>query len=337
MANELRWNPILGEWIIVASKRETRPWRPKTCPFCPGSEETGYGWKIKVLPNRFPALRTDAQTSIESHGIYVVKPAYGYCEVIVETPMHEGDLCDIEINNLKEFIDVLAERFVKLGSDPKIKYVFEFRNKGAAIGVSLHHPHSQIYALPFIPPRIKRELKNAKKFWSKRGICLFCHIIKLEKDFGKRIIYENDHFIQFLPFFAMWPYETHIYPKRHVQSLNMLSDEERYALADVLKVATKTYNTLFDMSLPYIMAIHQKPTDGKDYSFYHMHIEFYPPNRDKEKVKYAAGIEWGAGTFTYDALPEERARQLQRACVKAIRELASKSYKPFGVCKEYTQ
>jgi len=331
MTNELRWNPILGEWIIVAAKREKRPWRPNYCPFCPGSEETGEGWRVLVLPNRYPALGVDAEVATSSKDIYCVKPGYGYCEVVIETPMHEGDLCDLSLEHLKEVIDAFSQRYVELGRDPKIKYVFEFRNKGAAIGVSLHHPHSQIYALPFIPPRVKRELDNSRKFYKKNGRCLFCRILELEYESKSRILYENADFTVFLPFFAMWPYEVHVYPRRHVQNLPMLTEEERYSLADALKVITKAYNMLFDMNLPYIMAVHQSPTDGGEYKYYHLHIEFYPPNRDANKLKYAAGIEWGAGVFTYDGLPEERAMQLKKAVNKALNDLEKKEgYKALG-------
>ncbi|RLE92859.1 MAG: galactose-1-phosphate uridylyltransferase [Thermoprotei archaeon] len=330
MSNELRWNPVLGAWIIVAAKRQKRPWRPKDyCPFCPGAEETGYGWEVLALPNKFPALRPDAKPSLKSEDIYKVRPGYGYCEVIVETPKHEGDLCDLTLENLKKVIDLYAERYEKLGSDPKIKYVFEFRNKGALIGVSLTHPHSQLYALPFIPPRIRRELVQAKKFYKRRKKCLFCHIIDLEKKAEVRLLYENEDFILFMPFFAMWPYETHIYSKRHLQNILQLTEKERYSLADVLKVCTKMYNSLFGFDLPYIMAIHQSPTDGKEYPYYHFHIEFYPLHRDAKKIKYAAGIEWGTWTFTYDGLPEERAQQLRQALHKALEEL-SREYKPLG-------
>jgi len=330
MSNELRWNPVLGEWIIVASKREKRPWRPEKCPFCPGSDETVYGWDVQVLPNRFPALKKNPKTRVKGSDIYKVRPGYGYCEIVVETPVHTGDLCDIPIDNLKKVIDVFSDRYIVLGLDERIKYVYEFRNKGKVIGVSLHHPHSQIYALPFIPPKIKRELREAKRFWKNRGKCLFCHIVSIEKRERIRIVYENKHFILFIPFFAMWPYEMHIYSKKHVQSIDMFNGEERYYLADILKIATKTYNLLFDFSLPYIMAIHQKPTDGKKYEYYHFHIEFYPPHRDKDKLKYPAGIERGTGTFTYDGLPEERAKYLKEACRRALKFFDKNGYKYMG-------
>ncbi|RLE76531.1 MAG: galactose-1-phosphate uridylyltransferase [Thermoprotei archaeon] len=320
--NELRWNPLLREWIIVSSGRERRPWRPKGyCPFCPGAEETGYGWDVLVLDNKFPALVREPRTSRRSRGVYRVRGAYGYCKVLVETPQHEGDLCDLSLSQLVKVIDKFAEVYEELGRDPGVRCVMEFRNKGEAIGVSLTHPHSQIYALPFIPTRVRRELRSARSFARRRGECLFCHILKLELKEGVRVVYENEGFVAFVPFFAMWPLEVHVYPRRHVQSLPQLTGGERLDLAKCLKVVTYAYNRVFDQDMPYMMVLHQAPTDGRDYSYYHMHLEFYPILRDRGKLKYAAGIEWGAGTFTYDGLPEANAARLREALAGKLAEL----------------
>ncbi len=279
-------------------------------------------WDVIVLPNKFPALTINApQPTHGATGLFKARRAVGVCEVVVETPSHEGDLCDLPLNHMKKVIDVFTEEYQRLGSLEFVKYVAEFRNKGKEIGVSLTHPHSQIYALPFIPPRIRCELKSFRNYMRKRGRCLLCDIIDLEYREKVRLIYENKHFVILLPYFAMWPYEVHIYPKRHVQALPDLNDEERLHLADALRVVTAMYNTLFDRDLPYMMVIHQKPTDGKDYSYYHMHIEFYQPYRDRDKLKYAAGIEWGYWTFTYDGVPEQKARELREACCRALERL----------------
>jgi len=319
LIHELRWNRVLGSWVIVSNIRKIRPWRPSDhCPFCPGAPEIDgkTGWKVLVIKNRFPALVPNPHTS-DVKGLK--EEGYGYTEVVIETPVHEGDLCDIPLNHLKEVIDVFAQRTVELSKDKRIKYVAVFRNKGAAIGVSITHPHSQIYALSFIPPRISIELRNAEKFWRSEEKCLFCDIIEEEKN-SSRIIYLNDSFIVFMPFGVQWPFETHIYPLRHVQKLPDLSDKERLDLADALRVITKAYNLLFEIDFPYIMAVHQAPSRGS-YPFYHLHIEFYTLLRDKNKLKYAAGIEWGFFSFTYDGLPEENAKLLRTAASKALKVL----------------
>ncbi len=327
--NELRWNPLLEAWIIVSSRRRGRPWRSGQCPFCPGAPETGYGWDVLTLDNRFPALRADARTSRESKDLYEVRAGYGYCKVVVETPQHEGDLSDIPFENLVKYVRELSQVTRELCSDPEIQYVMPFRNKGEVIGVSLTHPHSQVYALPFIPPRVQRELKSMERYWRERKSCLLCRILELEEEEGVRLLYANDGFTAFLPFFAMWPYEVHIYANRHVGSLTELSELEVVSLADVLKVATAMYNSLFDFSLPYMLIFHQKPCKLNT-EYYHLHLEFYPLHRERDKLKYAAGIEWGAWTFTYDSLPEEKAAELREALKKGLVELRSKGYEARG-------
>jgi UDPglucose--hexose-1-phosphate uridylyltransferase len=311
---ELRWNPILKEWIIVASSRKDRPIDDvgeTKCPFCSGSSEVEGKWEVLSLANKYPSLMLDPpKPSSKSRWLYKVQPAYGECEIILETKDHTGDLGDLPVQRIKKVIDLFAERFTSLGSKKGIKYVFEFRNKGKEIGVSLHHPHSQLYALPFIPPVIMTELNSGKEYMKKEGECLFCRIIKEERSDGRRVICENEHAICFVPFYAKWPYETHIYPTRHLQCLPDMTEEERFGFATVLKQIITTYNNLFDFSLPYVMAIHQRPTDNK-YRHYHMHVEFYPPHRSKDKLKFTAGIERGAGTYTMDYEPEEKALELR--------------------------
>lgn len=311
---ELRWNPVLKEWIIVASHRQDRPLDdagPVECPFCSGSSEVAGDWEVLILPNKFPSLTMNPpEPSSKSHWQYGVAPAYGSCEVILETKEHTGDLGDLSVERIKKVIDLFAERFIYLSSKEKVKYIFEFRNKGKEIGVSLHHPHSQLYALPFTPPIIETELNSSREYKEKEGECLFCRILKEEKTDGRRVIFENKETICFLPFYAKWPYETHVYPKRHLQCLPDMTEKERVDLATTLKQIITTYNNLFGFSLPYILVIHQRPTDGK-YDYYHMHIEFYPPHRSGDKLKFTAGIERGAGTYTMDYDPEEKASELR--------------------------
>lgn len=327
--NEIRWNPLLGTWVIVSSGRRARPWRSGQCPFCPGTPETGYGWDVLVLENRFPALRPDAKPSRRGNDIYRVEPGYGHCRVVVETPQHEGDLSDIPLETLAKYIDALAEVTVELCGDPLVQYVMPFRNKGEAIGVSLTHPHSQVYALPFVPPRLKVEMRNMEEYWEKNSKCLLCRILELEREEGERLLYSNDGFTAFLPFFAMWPYEVHVYPNRHVGGLPELSRDERLDLADALKVVTAAYNSLFDFSLPYIMVFHQRPCREKA-EYFHLHVEFYPVHRERDKLKYAAGIEWGAWAFTYDALPEAKAADMRRALGRALDKMRAEGYAPRG-------
>ena len=311
---EIRWDPILAQWIIVAGKRGKRPLLPEGyCPFCPGSEEVPEkGWTVLSLPNRFPALRPDAPPpDIKYDRLYRCKPAKGVCEVIVYTPQHNASLADLSVENIKAVIDLWTSRFKELGSLDYVKYVFIFENKGRIIGVTLDHPHGQLYAFPFIPTLIRKELASSKQYWRRTGTCLFCTIIQKEQKDEVRVVCENEDFICFLPFFAHWPYGVHIYPKRHREALTDLTETEKVSFAAILKKVLLKFDNLFNMSFPYMMVLHQRPTDGKPYPYYHFHVEFYPPYREKNKIKYFASVETGSGTVTFDYTPEMKAKELR--------------------------
>ena len=325
--HEIRWNPLIKQWIIVASHRATRPWRPDEkegmfCPFCPGAPELKSleYWDVVVLPNKYPALIPNpSPASKPSFNLYEVLDARGVAEVIVETPEHEGDLHTINLEHLWKVIKIYKQEFERLSKLSYVEYVAIFRNKGREVGVSLSHPHSQIYALPFTPPRIKLEIDSFQEYWKKQRKCMLCDILDYELMERSRLVYENPAFIVLLPYYAMWPYELHVYPKKHVRFISEVCDEDLRFLADSLRVVTATYNALLDRDAPYIMVLHNHPSKG-DYP-YHFHVEFYQPYRDKEKLKYAAGIEWGYWVFTYDGVPEERAKELRDVCKEAISRL----------------
>ncbi|MEM2189157.1 MAG: galactose-1-phosphate uridylyltransferase [Nitrososphaerota archaeon] len=316
MSHELRWNPLLRCWTIVAGRRIKRPWRSGKCPFCPGGEETAGSWRVLALPNRYPALSPNAPEVI-GDDLFGKARALGECEVIIESPQHEGDFPDFPLDQVALYIELLAERTRILGSKPYIKCVVPFKNKGALIGVSLTHPHSQIYALPFIPPRIARELESTEDYGRRYGRSIFDDILARELEEGSRAIYENDSFIIFMPFFVMWPYELHVYPKINVTSLPELGRGDQEMLADAVRVAVGTYEELFGKDCAYMMIFHQAPTSGK-YPDYRLHLEFYTPHFTSDRIKYAAGIEWGAWVFTYDGVPEERAEEVRAAARKAL-------------------
>jgi UDPglucose--hexose-1-phosphate uridylyltransferase len=310
---ELRWNPVISQWNIVSGKRSKRPLLPQGyCPFCIGSGEVPKkGWSVLSLPNRFPALRPDPPfPGVECDRLYRCMTAKGVCEVIVYTPQHDASLASLKIENIRDVIELWTQRFVELGGRDYVKYVFIFENKGYLTGVTLDHPHGQLYAFPFTPQRIRRELTSSKRYWKRTGSCLFCKVIEKERQ-SVRVICENESFICFLPFFADWPYGVQIYPKRHLGSLPDLTELEKYNFALILKKVLQKFDNLFDMSFPYMMVLHQKPTDYKSYPHFHFHVEFYPPYREKDKIKYFASVETGAGTITYDYTPELKAKELR--------------------------
>lgn len=327
--HEIRWNPLIKQWIIVAEHRSTRPWRPEEkhvefkCPFCPGAPELAHldKWDVVSLPNRYPALiEVPGEPANPGFEEYNVMAARGACRVVVETPEHEGDLHTLTLDHAYKVVEVYKSEYVKLSAIEYIKYVAIFRNKGKEIGVSLTHPHAQIYALPFIPPRIQVELESMKNYYDRKKRCLICDIVKHEIYEKSRLIYENRHYIALLPYYAMWPYEIHIYPRRHVNSIKDLEQEEILYLADVLRVVTATYTNLLERDAPYIMVLHNPPVK-ENYPQYHFHVEFYQPYREKDKLKYAAGIEWGFWVFTFDGSPESKAFQLRDACRSAVKGL----------------
>ena len=317
---ELRYNPLTGQWIMVSSTRKKRPWRPKDfCPFCPGNEETGYGWEVLLLPNRFPMLSFDAPRP-ERDGFYRRARAIGQCSVIVETPEHNiRDLDELSPKAMIRVVELWKNVTAELKKNPRVAYVSIFRNKGEEIGVSLTHPHGQLYATPFIPLKVRLKLENSRGYFKRYGECLFCRILREELG-SERAVYENGDFVIFLPFFASWPFEIHIYPKRHVQWLTQLSRKELAGLADALRVATGTLNTVLGREMPYTMMLYQAPFRGT-YDFYHLHVEFYPILGENGKIKYAAGIEMGTWDFTYDGVPEENAEKLRRACGEVVKRI----------------
>jgi UDPglucose--hexose-1-phosphate uridylyltransferase len=318
--SELRWNPLMGEWVATATHRQDRTFLPPKdfCPLCPTApggfptEIPEPTYDIAVFENRFPSLSPNPpEPAVEGDDFYRVRPSFGECEVIVYTPNHNSTLADEPVEQIYKLVQVWTDRFRDLSALEFVKYVFIFENKGEAIGVTLNHPHGQIYAYPFVPPRVERELEQSKKHKEETGRCLLCDILAKEREDKRRIVAENASFAAYIPFFARYPYELHISSKRHAQDLTDFSADEQADLAEILKQVLAGFDKLFDLSFPYMMVLHQQPSDGENYDFYHFHIEFYPPLRTATKLKYLAGSESGAGLFINDTLAEEKAAELR--------------------------
>jgi len=318
--SELRWNPLMGEWLATATVRQDRTFLPPKnfCPLCPTApggfptEIPEPTYDIVVFENRFPSLSSNPpEPAIESTELYPVRPASGECEVVVYTPNHNSTLAMEPIEQIYKLVQVWTDRFRELSKLEFIKYVFVFENKGEAIGVTLHHPHGQIYAYPFIPPRVEKELEQSRLHKEKTNRCLLCDIAAEEKRDGRRTVTENDSFVAYIPFFARYPYELHITATRHLQDLTQMTSNEQADLALILKQILVAFDRLFNVSFPYMMVLHQQPSDGGIYDFYHFHIEFYPPMRTATKLKFLAGSESGAGMFINDTLAEEKAAELR--------------------------
>jgi UDPglucose--hexose-1-phosphate uridylyltransferase len=325
--SELRWNPLLGEWVATATHRQERTFLPPAdfCPLCPTkpggfpTEVPESAYDIVVFENRFPSLRpSPPPPAVEGTELYPVRPGQGVCEVVLYTPHHKATLADEPVEQIHKLVEVWTDRFRALGALPFVDYVFIFENKGEAIGVTLHHPHGQIYAYPFIPPRVREELAQSVKHFDKTGRCLICDIMNDERRDGRRVVAENASFIAYVPFFARYPYEVHIASSRHLQALSDMDAAEQRDLAAMLKTILVAYDKLFDLSFPYMMVLHGRPSDGASYDHYHFHIEFYPPLRTATKLKYLAGRETGAGMFINDTLAEEKAAELRERVRRVV-------------------
>ena len=321
---ELRWNPILKRWNIVSDARQDRPVLPEdSCPLCPGVLEVPQDdYYIVTFENRFPSLeRRPEAPNVEGDSFYRVRKNRGVCEVLLYSSDHDISPADLSLNRFEDLITVWKDRFEDLSREDFIDYIYIFENRGREIGVTLDHPHGQLYAFPFVPPLVKKSIESAKSHYREREECIFCRVMKKEREFRERIIWENDHFIAFVPFYARLPYEIHLYPKRHFPTIKSLKSGEKGALASGIKTLLNKYRNLFPIEdFPYIMSFHQAPVDGNDYSYYHFHLEFYSLQRGPDKIKYRAGVETGTDTFISSLSPEKMAKDLKQTPPKTPEE-----------------
>ena len=317
--SELRWHPMLGQWVAVATHRQDRTYFPPTesCPLCPtlpGGPQTEIpvpDFEIAVFENRFPSLVPDPpEPAIAGTMLVPVRPGYGACEVVVYTSDHKATLAELSLERMDQLVRVWAERTLELSLRNGISTVLVFENRGPEIGVTLTHPHGQIYAYPFLPPVLERELAMMHAFTEDAGRCMLCELMDGERADGRRIVAENDGWLAYIPPFARYPYEVHLTARRHCGNLLGLDPGEHFALGSIVQATVRAYDRLFSRPFPYIMAVHQRPAEGRPDAF-HLHVEFYPPLRTATKLKYLAGSEAGAGMFINDTLAEEKAAELR--------------------------
>jgi UDPglucose--hexose-1-phosphate uridylyltransferase len=233
--------------------------------------------------------------------------------VVCYSEDHNATFATLPLTQVRKLTRVWRERYLELASRQEVEYVFIFENKGKEIGVTLSHPHGQIYAYPFIPPTLKIELESERRHWDKEGRPLMADWLEMEirgAGQGKRVVWQNETFAAIVPFFARYPYEVHVAPKEHLRSIGAMDEEHLDDLAEILLVVARKYDKLFGFSMPYIMNMHQEPTIP-GYEFNWFHVEFYPPYRTANKLKYLAGSEAGAGAFINDTLPEVTSQTLR--------------------------
>jgi UDPglucose--hexose-1-phosphate uridylyltransferase len=333
MVWEERWHPLREEWVIVAAHRQNRPWSGRTvehaeesapdyvsdCYLCPGNlrvsgKRNADYTSTYVFDNDLPSVSPDAPQNLEAPvGIYRNRPALGLARVVCYSPHHSVTLAELETAEVEELLGVWQEQYRELGSSASVNHVLIFENKGEAVGVSNPHPHCQIYATNFVFKFIETEARVSRQYLAETGRVLFQDILAAETQDGRRIICENERAIAFMPYFARYAYEVFVAPKLTRPHIAALSDEERRDFADVLRRVLIKFDNLWQIPFPYVMPLHQAPTDGGDYSGFHFHIEFHPPLRRPNLLKYLAGPEIGGGNFLSDTAPEEKAAELRAA------------------------
>jgi len=331
MVWEERWHPLREEWVIVAAHRQDRPWSGSMmeheteelpeyvpdCYLCPGNPRVS-GMVNPQYPQTFvfdndhPSVSPSAPIELHPPSqIYRNQPARGIARVVCYSPKHNLTLGELESAEIENLLRVWQEQYKDLGSRPEIAHVLIFENKGEAVGVSNPHPHCQIYATNFVFKTIENEARASERHLAETGRVLFQDILSAEIEDGRRIIAENDSAIAFLPYFARYAYEVFVAPKATHPNIDRLSDREVRDFAEVLKRVLVKFDNLWQMPFPYVMPLHQAPVDGGDYSGFHFHIEFHPPLRKPNLLKYLAGPEIGGGNFLSDTSPEEKADELR--------------------------
>lgn len=317
---ELRYDPLTNDWIMIASHRQNRPQMPKDwCPFCPGSGKVPDDFDVLEYDNDFPALMQNPPVPDDvAAGPYKTAPCHGKCEVILYSKEHTVTLPELPLPHVRKLVDLWCERHEIISADEKIKYVFIFENRGDVVGVTMPHPHGQIYGYPFIPKKLELECASMKKHKKETGKCLICDMMETEISEKKRIIFENEDFVVFIPFFSAYPYGLYIVSKAHKQYITEFTEREKDNLAAAIKNAAGTLDSLFDYTFPYMMCMHQAPVNSGDVSDFHFHIEFYPPMRSRDKQKFNASSETGAWAHCNPTCPEEKAEELRAAYKKFI-------------------
>ncbi|MEO8360900.1 MAG: galactose-1-phosphate uridylyltransferase [Vicinamibacteria bacterium] len=328
---EERFHPLRQEWVIVAAHRQNRPWIGETiahtveplseyvegCTFCPGntrvSGHTNDAYSdVFVFDNDAPCVGLDApEPAPTESAIFQNRSARGIARVVCYSPRHDLTLAQLPLAQVVRLVEVWQEQYRDLGNRQGIDHVLIFENKGAVVGVSNPHPHGQIYATNFVFKHIETEARAGALHKAETGRVLFQDILEAEVHDGRRILFENATAIAFVPYFARYAYEVYVAPKATVQSVDALSAAEVIDFAEALSQVVTRFDNLWNRPFPYVMALHQAPTDGGDYSGFHFHAEFHPPLRKPDLLKYLAGPEIGGGNFLSDTTPEEKAAELR--------------------------
>ncbi len=311
--HQLRWHALLGQWVVVTTARQDRPQMPANwCPFDPGSGRVPEHYDVYLYSNDFPAFSPDADPFVPHPGLFAETGPRGACDVVLYSPEHTLPPSKLTVDNWRKIVGLWTERTRQHAQNPEIALVVVFENCGEAVGVTMPHPHGQIYAMPFVPPIVEKELASARDHANANGgECLFCRLLEEEIKQHSRIVDSNEHFVTFVPYAARFPAEISLYPRRHVRTLLDLSEAERSSLASAISIIRRKYDSLYGFMLPLMMSVRQAPLQQRD-AVYHLYVQFLPLQRSKTKLKYLASIETAYGTFLADTAPEEMAETLRR-------------------------
>ena len=320
-ASQLRYDPLLDEWVAVAAHRQGRIFLPPTdqCPLCPSSpnratEIPAYDYDVAVFENRFPSLSDRAgEEAGEITPFTPTRPGVGRCEVVCFTADHDASFASLAPSRVRTVLDALVDRTVSLAELPGVEQIFCFENRGVEIGVTLHHPHGQIYAYPFVTPRTRAMLAAAGRHAERTGgRNLYADVLAAERAAGDRVVATNEHWTAYVPAAARWPFEVHLAPHRPVPDLPALDGDERAAFGPLYLDLLRRFDALFDRPMPYISAWHQAPVHG-DRRLSHLHLQLFSIRRAADKLKFLAGSESAMGVFVNDVPPERAAELLRRA------------------------
>ena len=333
-----RWNPLRGDWVLVSPQRTQRPWQGQTetpatpaalhydpsCYLCPGNARAGGAQTPKysstfVFDNDFAALTPDVpgfRYDEADGGLLRAESETGICRVICFSPRHDLTLAKMEVADIRTVVDTWTEQLIELGGRGDIQYVQIFENRGSMMGASNPHPHGQIWASGTIPDEPALETARQQEYFAQRGKPMLQDYLALESQLRERIVFENDTWVVAVPYWAVWPFETLVLPKRQVAALDELNDTERSGLAATLKQLTSLYDRVFDVSFPYSMGLHGRPTDGQTHPGWTLHLHFYPPLLRSATVrKFMVGFEL-LGSPQRDITPESAAETLRQALAK---------------------
>ena len=326
-----RFNPLTRQWVLVSPHRNQRPWLGQVekvgdnfglsydplCYMCPGNTRAAGvrnpDYKTTfVFENDYPALLPDTPAdSSDVDGLLVARSEPGICRVVCFSPRHDLTTARMSLEELRSVVNLWVEQTRELGSHKLVNYVQIFENRGAMMGASNPHPHCQIWASASLPDEPAKEQSAQQEYQTARQSCLLCDYLTMERERGERIVFENKDFTVLVPFWAIWPFETLVVAREHTSSLSELTADQRDALADALKRLTTRYDHLFQVSFPYSMGFHQRPTDGQTHREWHLHAHFYPPLLRSATVrKFIVGYEM-LGTPQRDITAESAAARLR--------------------------